>query len=279
MYWAQNRAFNPTNDREWAQLARRAGMKYVVFTTKHHDGFCMFDAQQTDYKITAPACPFSRSLQADVTRAVFDAFRAEGLAIGAYFSKSDWHSPYYWDPARPAMDRNPNYDTSQEPERWEKFVQFAHAQMMELCANYETIDLLWLDAGQVKPPTQDLRMDEIVPKLRRLQPGLIVVDRLAGTQHENVLTPEQEVPDSPPKGAWESCITMGKQWSYKPDDEYKPTSELIRLLTEINAKGGNLLLNIGPDAHGELPLHAVQRLNEIAEWMVVHGSEVHAPRR
>ncbi|MBM3473594.1 MAG: hypothetical protein FJX75_10030, partial [Armatimonadetes bacterium] len=178
-YFALNRTFDPTefDPRPWAAAAKRAGMQYVVFTTKHHDGFSMFDTRQTDYRITHPDCPFSSDPRANVAREVFDAFREEGFGIGVYFSKSDWHCPYYWSPDRPARTRNPNYDTAAEPEKWERFAQFVHGQIEELMTGYGPVDILWLDGGQVRPPLQDIRMDEIAAMARTHQPGLIIADR------------------------------------------------------------------------------------------------------
>lgn len=279
-YWGLNTTFNPTrfDPDVWAKIAKRAGMKYVMFTTKHHDGFCMYDTKQTDYKVTGADCPFSRSPRANVARAVFDAFRAQGFGIGAYFSKADWHHPAYWDPDRPAMDRNPNYDTAKEPQRWEGFVKFTHAQIEELMSDYGRIDILWLDAGQVRPPKQDIRMDELAALARRHQPDLIIVDRTAGTKHENYRTPEQEVPDKPLSYPWETCMTMGDQWSFKPNDNYKSTRRLVHLLVDIVAKGGNFLLNVGPQRDGQLPAEAVKRMEEIGRWMDVNGEAIYGTR-
>ncbi len=277
-YWALNRTFNPVDfcPEAWADAARRAGMKYVAFTTKHHDGFSMFDTRQTDYRITHSDCPFHRHPRANVTREVFDAFRARDFAISCYFSKSDWHHPSYWDPARPAPDRHPNYDTHAEPERWERFVRFVYDQIEELMSQYGPVACLWLDGGQVRPPHQDIRMAEIAAMARRHQPGLIVADRTVGGEYENLLTPEQEIPDEPLPQAWESCLTMGTGWAFKPGDSYKPARRLIEMLLDIIAKGGNLLLNIGPTPLGTLPEEAVRRLDEIAAWMDVNGDCVHA---
>jgi alpha-L-fucosidase len=279
-YFALNRTFNPVkfDPESWAGIAKTAGMQYVVFTTKHHDGFSMFDTRQTEYRITAPEVPFSRHPRANVTREVFQAFRKDGFAIGAYFSKSDWHSPYYWSLDRFPEDRNPNYDTLAEPERWSKFVNFVHGQVKELMTGYGSVDILWLDGGQVRPPKQDIQMDKLVAMARGFHPDLIVVNRGAGDKYEDYRTPEQEVPEKPLDYAWESCITMGKQWSYKPDDEYKSTRELIHLLVDIVAKGGNLLLNIGPAPDGTLPRTAITRLNEIGEWMRINSEAIHGTR-
>ncbi|MGE5609511.1 MAG: alpha-L-fucosidase [Bacillota bacterium] len=280
VYFLQNRTFNPTqfDPTQWAKLAKRAGMKYVMFTTKHHDGFCMFDTKLTDFKVTGADCPFSKSAKANIAKEVFAAFRAEGFGIGAYFSKSDWHHPGYWDPDRPAVDRNPNYDTAKEPKRWEEFVKFVHGQIEELMTGYGKIDILWLDGGQVRPPKQDVQMDRMAAMARKHQPQLIIVDRTAGTKHEEYRTPEQEVPDKPLPYAWESCLTMGEQWSFKPDDKYKSTRQLIHLLVDIVAKGGNFLLNVGPRPDGKLPMEAAQRLEEIGQWMDVNAEAIHGTR-
>jgi len=279
-YFALPKTFRPTkfDPKLWAAIAKQAGTKYVVFTTKHHDGFSMFDTKQTDFRITAPDCPFSRDTQADVVRAVFDAFRAEGFGIGAYFSKSDWHSPYYWSPDFPFPDRNVNYDTAKHPEKWAKFVAFVHGQVEELMTNYGHLDILWLDGGQVRPPKQDIQMDKLVAMARNHQPHLIVVDRTVGGKHENYRTPEQQVPDKPPPFVWETCMTMGDQWSFKPNDRYKPTRRLIHLLVDIVSKGGNFLLNVGPQPDGQLPAEAVQRMREMGEWLAVNGEAIYGTR-
>jgi len=279
-YFALNRTFNPKHfapDR-WARLAERAGMRYVVFTTKHHDGFSMFDTRQTDFRVTHPDCPYSKSAQPDIVRAVFEVFRKRGFGIGAYFSKSDWHCPWYWDKARPIRDRNPNYDTLAEAEKWATFTAFVHGQVEELVSNYGPIDILWLDGGQVRPPKQDVRMDDLVAMARRHQPRLIVVDRTVGGPHENYRTPEQKVPEKPLPYVWESCITMGDQWSYKPNDNYKSPRELIHLLVDVVSKGGNLLLNVGPDADGRFPEPAVARLEAIGDWMETCAEAIHGTR-
>jgi len=279
-YRALNKTFNPTrlDPVPWAEAAQRAGMKYVAFTTKHHDGFCMFDTRTTDYRITHPDCPFSSDPRANIARGIFDCFREHDFGITCYFSKSDWHCPFYWSPDAPARMRNPNYDTHEKPELWAKFVEFVHAQIRELMSDYGRMDVLWLDGGQVRPPNQDIRMDDMVAMARSLQPGLIVADRTVGGPHENILTPEQRIPDKPLDHPWESCLTMGKGWAYRPDDEYKPTRELIHMLVDIVAKGGNLLLNIGPTPEGEFDPTPMKRLQELGEWMSVNAEAIHGTR-
>lgn len=279
-YFALNRTFNPLHfDPEaWAEVAHEAGTRYVVFTTKHHDGFCMFDTRTTNYRITAPECPFHTHPRSNVTKEIFDAFRARGFGIAAYFSKADWHCPYYWKPGVPARTRNPNYDPAVEPERWRAFVEYTHQQIEELMTDYGRIDILWLDAGQVRPPKQDIQMDRLVAMARSHHPDLLVVDRTVGGEYENYLTPEQEIPEKPLPAVWESCITMGEQWSFKPNDRYKSARTLIHLLVEVVAKGGNLLLNVGPQPDGRLPEEAVARLREVGAWMRVNGEAIYGTR-
>ncbi|MBL4701341.1 alpha-L-fucosidase [bacterium AH-315-I18] len=279
-YRALNGQFNPVqfDPQAWAAAAEHAGMKYVCFTTKHHDGFCMFDTRTTDYRMTHPSCPFHTNPRANVTKEVFDAFRQRGMGIWCYYSKSDWHTPSYWSPDFPVVDRNPNYDTLKDPQRWDKFVQYTHEQMRELLSEYGKIDVLWLDGGQVQPPHQDIRMDEIAAFGRELQPQLIIADRTVGGKHENFITPEQTVPDEPLGCPWESCVTMGPGFSYGLDDVYKPVEELVHLLIDVVAKGGNLLLNVAPSPEGLFAPGAMEALNAIGDWMQIHGQAIYGTR-
>jgi alpha-L-fucosidase len=293
------KTFNPVkfDPERWAKAAKDAGMKYVVFTTKHHDGFCMFDSKYTDYKITGKDCPFHTNAKADVTKEIFNAFRKEGLWVGAYFSKPDWHSPAYWWPHFPPLDRNVNYDPAKYPERWNDFVEFTHNQVMELCTNYGKIDLFWFDGGWVQKQTvsapevtqipgltvkkafnQDIKMDELVAKIRSKQPEAIVVDRAVEGKNQNYLTPENMVPGKLLPYPWESCIIMGGGWSFSYNAKMKPTRDMIHMLADIVAKGGNLLLNIGPGPDGTWYDEAYQRLHDMGAWLRINGEAIYSTR-
>ena len=210
-YVSLNKSFNPVcmEPEKWAEMAARNGFKYLIFTTKHHDGFCMFDTKLTDYKVTSPDCPFHTHKHANIAKSVFDAFREKGIAIAAYFSKPDWHCPWYWAEGQELPVghwRNPTYDPAQKPELWEKYIQFTHGQIMELMQDYGRIDVLWLDGGQVAPQNgQDIRLSEVVKEARKIQPWLLTADRTVGGENENYITPEQSVPSAPIRVPWEAA--------------------------------------------------------------------------
>lgn len=279
-----NLSFNPVRIRPevWADIAARNGFKYLIFTTKHHDGFCLFDTKYTDYKSTAPDCPFHTHKHADVVKAVFDAFRARGIGIAAYFSKPDWHCPWYWAEGmeKPvACDRNPTYDPKKHPEVWEQFVKFTHGQMMELVRDYGPLDILWLDGGQVGPQNgQDIRLSEFVEKARLIQPGLLTADRTIGGPNENYITPEQSVPTAPIRVPWESCVTVGHAFSYRFNEEYKTPRQLVHLLIDVVCRGGNLALNIAPQPDGTLPAPAVKAVDGLGAWLRDNGEAIYGTR-
>jgi alpha-L-fucosidase len=287
--------FNPVkfNPEKWVAAAKYAGMKYMIFTTKHHDGFSMFDTKQTDYKITDAKTPFSKNPKANVTKEIFNSFRKENFMIGAYFSKPDWHSPDYWWPYFPPKDRNVNYDPAKYPERWNQFKNFTYKQIEELMTGYGKVDILWLDGGWVRPKNtidtavewqrgikynQDIDMPKIAAMGRKNQPGLIVVDRTVSGQYENYTTPEQEVPAAPLSNPWETCMTMGNSWSYVPGDHYKSAHDIVQLLIKVVSRGGNLLMNIGPGPDGDWDPEAYKRLSSIGDWMQVNGQGIYNSR-
>ncbi len=286
--------FNPTafNPEKWTKAFKDAGMQYGVFTTKHHDGFCMFDTKYTDYKITDPASLFSTNAKSNVAKEVFNAFRKEGMGVGAYFSKPDWHNDNYWWPYFPPKDRNVNYDPTKYPDRWKAFQQFTYNQVEELVSNYGKLDLLWLDGGWVRPANslntetrawlgssqyvQDVNLPRIAAMARKHQPGLLVVDRSVHNELENYRTPEQQIPGKLLDYPWESCITLGPNWySTSPDEKYKTVQQTIQLLINIVSKGGNLLLGIGPDKSGDLVPAVYERLQGIGQWMKVNGEGIY----
>lgn len=283
-------SFNPTdfNPEKWATAAKAAGMKYVVFTTKHHDGFCMFDTKQTNYSVMNS--PFGKNPRANIANEVFKAFRAQDFMIGAYFSKPDWHTPDYWWPYFPPKDRNSSYPPSKYPEKWESFKKFTYTQIEELMSNYGKMDILWLDGGWVRPQStidttvswqkaipfdQDIDMPKIAAMARTHQPGLLVVDRTVSGPYENYVTPEQQIPSHYMPIPWETCLTMGDSWSYIPKENFKSTRRLIHTLAEVVSKNGNLLLNIAPSPQGDFHAEAYDRLRDIGVWMNVNSEAIY----
>jgi alpha-L-fucosidase len=286
--------FNPTqfNPETWAKACHDAGMKYLVFTTKHHDGFCMYNSKHTDYKITDPGSIFSQHPKSNITKEIFDAFRSYNMGVGVYFSKADWHSKDYWWPYFPVFDRNVNYDPEKYPERWNRFKEFTYNQTEELMTDYGDVDILWLDGGWVRPAgtlteetrpwlgknqwVQDIDMPRIARMARDHQPGLLIVDRTVHGEFENYRTPEQQVPEKTLPYPWESCITLGDSWySTGPKERYKSANWAIHTLVNIVAKGGNLLLGIGPDKTGAMVPEVYQRLKEIGEWIKINGEAIY----
>lgn len=246
------KTFNPKkfNPEDWAVLAKLAGMKYVVFTAKHHSGFCMFQTKTTDFSIMNT--PYSK----DITARVNQAFREQGLALGLYYSPDDFY--FLHRQGKVISRRRLGVTPPENP----PLMQYDQAQLRELLTNYGRIDIMFLDG-----PPEGLR-----ELCWELQPD-IVVTRGA------IETPEQHVPGVPLEGAWEANLTMGTQWQYKPTHEtYKSGTELIEYLIETRAKGGNLLLNVGPHPDGTLPIEQEARLREIALWMFVNGEAIYEVR-
>lgn len=277
-YWGLSESFNPTDfePQKWAAFMKKVGFKYLIFTTKHHDGFCMFDTKYTDYKITNG--PYKNGKYSNVVYHVFDAFRKEGFMIGAYFSKPDWHNENYWDPFFATPTRNPNYDTKKYPKKWAAFQQFTANQIDELMSDYGKIDILWLDGGWVRKPDQDIKLDQIVDNARLKQPGLIAVDRTIPGRNENYQTPELTIPKEQQPFPWESNITFSNTWGWNPNPKYKSVEWVINTLAEIVAKGGNFVLNVGPDGKGNIDAIVYERLSKVGKWLEANGKAIYNTR-
>ncbi len=233
--------------RAWARLAKLAGMQYVVFTTKHHAGFCMWDTKTTDFNIMHT--PYGK----DITRELFDAFRAEGIRVGVYFSPDDFWMLHKQ--GHPITRTRPEANPTNNPE----LMQHNLAQVRELLTGYGKIDLIFFDGEP----------DQLKQLAWKIDPSIVV------TRGE-MKTPEQKLPGVPMAGPWEANFTMGTEWPFKPtNEEYKSGTELIKMLLEVRAKGGNLLLNIGPDPDGVIPFEQTRRLRELALWLFVNGEAIY----
>ncbi|MGA2230102.1 MAG: alpha-L-fucosidase [Tepidisphaeraceae bacterium] len=276
-YFDLPKTFNPTrfDPAAWASMAKRAGVKYVVFTTKHHDGFCNFDTATTDFRITNPQFPYHASPNADITAALTRAFRAAGLGVGLYFSNLDWHYPGngFTDQGRLSPDF-----PRQSPAAWNDYVQFETNQVHELLGNYGKIDIFWFDIPWPAQAQSDwlpmLRM------MRRQQPNVIIDDRGSGP-FADFSTYEQAVPAGGVPGPWESNITISEGagfWYKGPDAQYKSSQQLIRLLADVASKDGNLLLNIGPGPDGAWAPQEQQRLSELGDWLADNGPAIYGTR-
>jgi len=243
----------PHPAREWARLAKRAGMKYMVMTTKHHEGFCLFDSKHTNY--CAPkAC--GRDLVAEYVEAA----RSEGLRFGFYYSLMDWHHP---DGARCAEDEDAR----------KRFVKYIHGQVRELMTNYGKVDILWYDVSWPLTPEgwESAKMNRMV---RDLQPDIVINNR-SGLP-EDFSTPEQHVRGEPDGRAWEACMTMNASWGYhKADDNWKSPRQVLGYLITCARDGGNYLLNIGPKGDGSVPDESVRILNTVGRWMDRYGQTIY----
>lgn len=273
-------AFDPVyyDPKKWAKLAKAAGMKYAVLTTKHHDGFCLFDSAYTDYKAT------NTKAGRDLVREFVDAFRAEGIKIGFYFSLLDWHHPdypHYGDLHHPMRD---NEAFKGKEHNFANYLTYMHNQVRELCTNYGKIDLMWFDFSYEDMCGEKWEATKLVEMVRALQPGIIIDDRLSGNTNMPIVTdqpysgdfvsPEQLIPnegvvdDDGRPLPWEACLTLNDNWGYVSHDKnYKSAKTVIRMLVECVSKGGNLLLNVGPNAKGEIPKESVAILEQVADWM------------
>ena len=274
----------------WARTARAAGMQYVVMTAKHHDGFCLFDSALTDFKSTNT--PFGRDAVAEFVEAV----RGEGLKVGLYFSLIDWHHPdypHYGDRYHP-MRANPAY--SNENRDFDRYLGYLHGQVREICSNYGKLDLLWFDFGYDHLRGEAWRGTELVTMVRSLQPGVLIDNRIEVSgegfgslqqcaptpYHGDFVTPEKIIP---PRGirdvqgkpmVWEACITMNNNWGYCGTDHYfKPAPLLLRKLVECVSKGGNMILNVGPDGRGNIPPESLEILTQMGAWMAKNSESIY----
>ncbi len=288
-YWDLSKLFNPVkfDPSQWAKSGKAAGMNYLVFTTKHHDGYCLFDTKETDFSVAHG--PFKNNPKADIAKYVFEAFRAEGYMIGAYFSKPDWHCQHYWWDRYATPNRNVNYDIRRHQWKWNKFKEFTFNQIRELMHRYGSIDILWLDGGWVRPlaeeeqrsrnrNSQDIDMPRIAQMAREAQPGLLIVDRTVHGPYENYQTPEQNIPATQLPYPWETCMTLGVDWGYVPNQPFKSSRTIVHKLVEIVAKGGSLLLGVGPSPEGLFPDIVIERLQEIGQWTIRNGKAIYATR-
>lgn len=253
--------FKPTkfNPDEWVSYAKEAGMRYMVLTSRHHDGFSLFDSKVSDY--TAPKTAAGRDLVAEFIKACHKA----GMRVGLYYSLLDWRWPAYWS--------GPKGD----PEGWSKFLEYVHTQVEEICSNYGKLDVLWYD-GAWPHRAEDWRSAELNAKVRKLQPEILINNR-SGLP-EDFDTPEQHVSFSPPGRLWESCMTTTEYfWGYCKGDPWRPTRRLIQTLVTCASGEGNLLLNVGPKADGTFPAGAIRILREIGSWMRVNGESIYGSER
>jgi alpha-L-fucosidase len=248
----------PNAARDWAKLAKQAGMKYIVMTTKHHEGFCQFDTKLTDY------CAPKQGPGRDLVKEFVEAARAEGLRFGFYYSLMDWHHP---DGARCATD---------EVAR-QRFVDYIHGQIRELLTNYGKVDILWYDVNWPLTP-QGWESQKMNDMIFQLQPDILVNNRngLAG----DFGTPEQVVRAEKGNRDWESCMTMNDSWGYhKADDNWKTPKAVVRNLVTCARDGGNYLLNIGPKADGSIPEESVRILTGVGKWTARYGDTVYGMPR
>lgn len=268
--------FNPQSwdAHSLASLALDNGVKYAVFTTRHHAGFSMFHSSVSDFSIEHTE--FGR----DIVKEYVDAFRAAGLRIGFYYSLSDWNHidyPRFQESDKPyPRERGKPYDRSRfrrsTPEAWRRYLDYLRTQLTELLTNYGQIDLLWFDGEWERDP-EEWQAAELRQLIASLQPNTIVNDRLPG--QGDYLTPEQSLPNRPPEGPWEMALTMKDGWGFRFNDEsYKSVRDLLRHLVEAASMGGNLLLNVSPDGNGVIPPEDSDRLKQIGTWLKTHGDSI-----
>lgn len=285
------REFDPSaaEPKAWVQAAKEAGMGYVILTAKHHDGFCLFDSELTDFKSTNT--PMGR----DIVREFLEAGREAGLKVGLYYSLIDWHHPdfpHHGDRYHP-MRSDPA--ASNEERDFERYLAYMHGQVKELCTRYGRLDVLWFDFSYDQLRGEAWRANELADMVRTLQPGILLNNRLEVSGegfgslaqgepapcHGDFVSPERMVPPEglfDPQGRplyWETCTTMNHSWGYCAGDPwYKPASLLLKKLVECVSKGGNFLLNVGPDGNGRIPRQAMDTLKYLGQWMQINGESI-----
>lgn len=265
-------------------------MKYAVLTAKHHDGFCLYDSKLTDFKAT------NTKAGRDLVAEYLDAFRAEGIKVGLYYSIIDWHHPdypHYGDKIHPLRNCEAEKDVERD---FDRYLEYMHGQVKELCTQYGKIDVMWFDFSYDEMTGEKWKATELVNMIRSYQPDVIIDNRLEvsgegfgslATDEPNVysgdfVSPEQIIPPHGLKDeagrnlVWEACITMNDNWGYcAKDKNFKPASMIIKKLVECVSKGGNMLLNVGPDAKGNIPEESLKILEEIGKWMKKNGNSIY----
>lgn len=248
----------PGAAREWARLARQAGARYMVFTTKHHEGFCLWDTRQTGFNA------MRLGPRRDLVREYVDACRAEGLKVGLYYSLMDWHHP---DGARCVRDAKAR----------RRFLDFTHGCVRELCTNYGRIDVLWYDIRWPLYAENGWECDRLNAMVRSLQPHIVLNDRSGAPG--DFATPEGVANPAPRGRPWECCMTTNGAWGWQPcpDEDWLGVRQILRLLRICAAYQGNLLLNVGPLPDGRVPPEAEARLRAVGRWLARHGEAVYGP--
>ncbi|MBN1912114.1 MAG: alpha-L-fucosidase [Pirellulales bacterium] len=246
--------FNPVkfDAKEWVDTAKAAGMKYMVFTTKHHDGFANFDSKLTDYKITSPECPFGR----DIVRQLADACHENDFIWGVYYSQPDWHHPDY------------------RTENHARYIKYLHGQMRDLLTNYGKVEMIFFDGLGGKAVDWDAQT--LIPMCRKLQPGIMINNRCGLPADFD--TPEQRIGRMQTDRPWETCMTLCHQWAWKPGDEMKSLKQCLQTLVRVVGGDGNLLFNVGPMPDGRIEPRQVERLKEMGEWLKKYGESIYDTR-
>ncbi len=248
------REFNPVafDAREWVRIAQDTGMKYLVFTSRHHDGFTNFDSKYTDYKITSPDSPYGK----DIVKQLADACHQANLAFGVYYSQPDWHHPDY------------------RTERHDQYLRYMHGQVEELFTNYGRIDVLFFDG--LEGTAKDWDAFTLIPRIRQLQPWVVINNRCGVPADYD--TPEQRIGEMQTDRPWETCMTIGDQWAWKPDDNIKSLKVCLQTLVRVVGGDGNFLFNVGPMPDGRIEPRQVERLHEMGEWLRQYGESIYDTR-